>query len=367
MAAEKKPEVAKDGATETDKKMDISGAQVAGGALASATAAFLGSQLGVMGTVWGAGLTSVVITVGGALYQRSLENTKKKANVAAAKANAAAAKAALKRATRQTPAVPLKTPTQGIRVYDRTGQGISDAAPTRAFEGNAPEFPPATRRLSVSGEQSAAESTGERADPARTRWIRQSPSGMQWPGGEQVQEGSETTGDQPDDARTARIVVAERETEPHAAPPPTGSRRTIRWGMLAVTSSMVFGLGMLAVTGFEGLAGKPVSGGKSGTTVGHLVRPAPQPAARTEPVKPAEPEQSEQPDHGHSVQPEPAPDEHPESATSEQVPASEPSEMPTPASEDPATTDETSTAEPEITESIDPENGITGENQEFGG
>lgn len=72
-------------------RLDVSVPQVAGGAMASVTAAYLGSYLGVAGTFWGAGLTSVVITVGGALYQRSLERTTDKAN-------AAAAKAALKRA-----------------------------------------------------------------------------------------------------------------------------------------------------------------------------------------------------------------------------------------------------------------------------
>ncbi len=44
-------------------------------ALAAVTAAFLGSRLGVAGTITGAGVASVVSTVGTALYQRSLERT----------------------------------------------------------------------------------------------------------------------------------------------------------------------------------------------------------------------------------------------------------------------------------------------------
>src|SRR5690625_903510 len=68
------------------KKIDVSVPQVTGGALASVTAAALGSQLGVAGTFVGAGLTSVVITVGGAVYQRSLEHGQEKANEAARKA-----------------------------------------------------------------------------------------------------------------------------------------------------------------------------------------------------------------------------------------------------------------------------------------
>ena len=47
------------------------------GALAAVTAALLGSTMGVAGTVVGAGLASVVSTVGGALYLRSIERTRR--------------------------------------------------------------------------------------------------------------------------------------------------------------------------------------------------------------------------------------------------------------------------------------------------
>lgn len=49
---------------------------VVGGALASVTAAALGGQLGLAGTVAGAALTSVTIAVGGALYTRSMDRTR---------------------------------------------------------------------------------------------------------------------------------------------------------------------------------------------------------------------------------------------------------------------------------------------------
>jgi hypothetical protein len=50
--------------------------QVLAGALAAITAAVLGSTMGVAGTVVGAGLASMVTTVGGALYLRSIQRTK---------------------------------------------------------------------------------------------------------------------------------------------------------------------------------------------------------------------------------------------------------------------------------------------------
>ncbi|MGH3470205.1 MAG: hypothetical protein ACRDQF_21005 [Thermocrispum sp.] len=51
-------------------------AQVLAAALAAITAAFVGSRLGVYGTVIGAGVISLATTVGGELYLRSLDRTK---------------------------------------------------------------------------------------------------------------------------------------------------------------------------------------------------------------------------------------------------------------------------------------------------
>ncbi|MBE1576617.1 hypothetical protein ACFORH_06270 [Amycolatopsis roodepoortensis] len=50
--------------------------QVVAAAMAAITAALLGSTLGVAGTVAGAGLASVITTLGGELYLRSLQRTK---------------------------------------------------------------------------------------------------------------------------------------------------------------------------------------------------------------------------------------------------------------------------------------------------
>ncbi|PXY31032.1 hypothetical protein [Prauserella muralis] len=60
----------------SEKKSGLRPAQVIAAGLAAVTAAFLGSSLGVYGTVLGAGLISVVTTVGSELYLRSLETTK---------------------------------------------------------------------------------------------------------------------------------------------------------------------------------------------------------------------------------------------------------------------------------------------------
>lgn len=55
------------------KRLDIKPTQVAAGALASVTAAVLGSKLGVAGTVAGAGFASVIGTVGTSMYEHSIQ------------------------------------------------------------------------------------------------------------------------------------------------------------------------------------------------------------------------------------------------------------------------------------------------------
>ena len=57
------------------KELDLSATQVVGGALAAMTAAALGSQLSVAGTVVGAALASIIAAVAGSLYTASLRRT----------------------------------------------------------------------------------------------------------------------------------------------------------------------------------------------------------------------------------------------------------------------------------------------------
>ncbi|WAL66227.1 hypothetical protein ORV05_36240 [Amycolatopsis cynarae] len=63
----------------TSASAGLKPAQVIASALAAVTAAFLGSTLGVAGTIAGAGIASLVTTVGGELYLRSLRKTREAA------------------------------------------------------------------------------------------------------------------------------------------------------------------------------------------------------------------------------------------------------------------------------------------------
>jgi hypothetical protein len=60
------------------KGLDLSATQIVGGALAAMTAAALGSQLSVAGTIAGAALASIIAAVAGSLYTASLRRTSDK-------------------------------------------------------------------------------------------------------------------------------------------------------------------------------------------------------------------------------------------------------------------------------------------------
>ncbi len=76
------------GMSETEKqRLDINWTNSAGSALGAVSAAVLLSSLGVVGTLLGAALGSLCITIGGALYTHSMNVTKEKAAAAAAAAS----------------------------------------------------------------------------------------------------------------------------------------------------------------------------------------------------------------------------------------------------------------------------------------
>ncbi|WP_010308414.1 hypothetical protein [Saccharopolyspora spinosa] len=253
------------------RKIDLAPTQVAGAALASVTAAFLGSRLGVAGTMLGAALTSVVITVGGAFYQRSFDSAKEKAVTAAAKASE-------KRLKRTTVA----------------------------------------RFVSKEGEKVEA-----------TRHVYLTPD-MHWPGGETVVDEDRTA---KIDVDAATRMLSWSGTEPatevvETGPSPDRRRLRTRWVVVAASCAAAFVLSMLIVTGVEGVTGKPLSGGDGGTTLGQVLHRDPQPTPST-PAKPAKPQEtpSEQPQPSTEVKPTQQPAEHPSAEAP--APTQQPTQAPT--------------------------------------
>ncbi|MBE9374090.1 hypothetical protein IQ251_06470 [Saccharopolyspora sp. HNM0983] len=260
-----KSEVAtSDVAEDKSLRSQVSIPQVSGAALASVTAAFLGSQLGVAGTIVGAGMTSVIITVGGVLYQRSLEKTKEKAVQAKVKAQ------------------------EKAKVQER-----ARAHGKPGVQGGAADKP--ARRPATSDE------------PVATRRIEVG-SGMHWPGGELVDGPEPTSRSAPPAARaeSGPDRAGGEDTRVAQVAPDLTRKRRVRAVVAAGTCAAAFAVAMVVVTGFEGVTGKPLSGGDDGTTVGRVLQPRPEPA------EPPEPE------------PEPAPAETSEPSTALQTTSEQP-------------------------------------------
>ncbi|TNC28086.1 hypothetical protein [Amycolatopsis alkalitolerans] len=190
-------------------------AQVAASALAAITAAFLGSTLGVAGTVVGAGIASIITTVGGELYLRSLRRTRE----AARKTASVLTDTRLRQETRY-----VEPP--ATRPANPLVQRSPGPPQQRTQQLNLPPQLQPTQRFPVAG-------AGQSADGERTVYIP-------------------------------------KPVEPRPKPPWWRNR----WFLIVTTSVAAFVIGMFALTGFEKLTGHAVSGG-SGTTFSQVVGRSP--------------------------------------------------------------------------------------------
>ncbi|HWC84210.1 MAG TPA: hypothetical protein VG756_30000 [Pseudonocardiaceae bacterium] len=203
----------------TNKGIGLTPIQLIASTLAAITAAFLGSTLGVAGTVIGAGAASLVSTVGSALYQQSL------------------ARASSRLRSRVT-AVRRHEP---IRVEEPGGQ------PPQSTSGDGPtrKFTPVTAANPANSGSSANAPTRRISFDAATQRVTF-------------------------DAPTQRLAVGAPTTVTEKVAPPDTRRRRPRWQLVAGLTVIAFVLSIGVVTAVELLHGGPISGGNAGTTVGSL-------------------------------------------------------------------------------------------------
>ncbi|GAA1199561.1 hypothetical protein [Prauserella alba] len=192
---------AADPADDEKDKTGLRPAPVIAGGVAATTAAFLCSFFGVYGTVIGAGAISVLSTVGSELYLRSLRRSREAARKAKAKAAALAEAKTGGRARDRTAVIRRPTTMPGA------AHGQTEPT-TRRILSNADQ---PTDRLPVGGFPAPQQARGE--------------------------------------------VDAAKDTS-------AGMRGLLRrrWPVLAATSVVVFGIGMLVLTGFELATGGSLNG-----------------------------------------------------------------------------------------------------------
>ncbi|MHC1558732.1 hypothetical protein ACR9E3_07240 [Actinomycetospora sp. C-140] len=307
--------------------------QIIASALAAATAAILGSFMGVLGTIGGAAVASIISTVGSALYQKSLEVTRdrvkerlvvagpggtKVANavgrVTGVAPGAAPGRPGVPPQGQPRPGVPGRppapgapgvpatraqptrvagppTPGPGVPVppgHQQQRPGTPPGDPTRRVPGpvGPPSGRPADGRVALRADGLADPTrVHPRATPpppqdtaARpTAFIPQSRQTGTPPGGgpTQMMGPGGPGGPPPGDAVTQ---VAPLEPEP------SGPRRFSlaglaaglkglgwkTWVTLGGVAASIFVIALLASFGVETAAGHPLSGGASGTSVGSI-------------------------------------------------------------------------------------------------
>ncbi|WP_436739320.1 hypothetical protein [Streptomyces sp. BBFR102] len=222
-----------------ERRIDLSVPQVAGSAVAAVAGAVAASQLGVYGTVIGAGVMSVVATTGGSVFQHLFRRTGEQIRDVA-----------------------------HVRPKDEPGPGapdtfradpepLTDPAPGRVAAGpahTAPGEPPAPAE--------ATQFLG-RAEPEATRLL-----------------GTPAEADQ----ATRLLRAAHQPSGPAAAPAfgefgaaTTHQARPSRWKRPLISAAAVFALAMGGITGWELVSGHALSG-DSGPTLSHLTGNDSQPS-----------------------------------------------------------------------------------------
>ncbi|MGW0860467.1 hypothetical protein [Streptomyces sp. NPDC002690] len=218
-----------------ERRIDLNVPQVAGSAVAAVAAAVAASQLGVYGTILGAGVMSIVATCGGSVFQHFFRRTGEQIREVTVQVTHPGGRQVAVR-TRET------TRGRGGATYFPEGAG-ADADRTRLL--------------------------GQ--DQDRTRLLRAVPA----PAGEQ-DDATRLLREQDDATRLLR--VAGPGLSPGESGPDEGfseatthgsARRSRRKPVVAAV--VVFVVSMLGITGFELVSGNDLSGG-NGTTVGSVVR-----------------------------------------------------------------------------------------------
>lgn len=244
-----------------ERRIDLSLPQVAGSAVAAVAAAVAASQLGVYGTIAGAGVMSVVATCGGSVFQHFFRRTGEQIREVTVQVTHPEGRQVTVHTKETTPAghrgAERRTDPEQAPVDDATTvlptvdpgavpEVVPDAESTRQLR---PADPDRTQLLDLGDARTrmlrAQPGTAAGSDPDRTRLLPQAPSGAAVTGGRPTGDGfTEGT---------------------------TQGTRLRGWKRPALAAAAVFAVSMAGITAFEMISGNDLSGGQ-GTTLSSVVR-----------------------------------------------------------------------------------------------
>ncbi|WP_405388027.1 hypothetical protein OG596_08635 [Streptomyces sp. NBC_01102] len=237
-----------------ERRIDLSLPQVAGSAVAAVAAAVMASQLGVYGTIAGAGVMSVVATCGGSVFQHFFRRTGEQIREVTVQVKHPGGRqvtvhtretAAAERSGREGTEAPAAAtpPDDGATTVLRTAE--PDPGRTRLLRPD----PERTQLLHTaeSGPERTRLLRAKESGPERTRLLRPDPERMRLPG----------SGPSDD-------VYSDGHTH---------GTRIRGWKRSALAAAAVFAVSMTGITTYELVSGNGLSGSGSGaTTVGSVVR-----------------------------------------------------------------------------------------------
>ncbi|MFW3471651.1 hypothetical protein [Streptomyces microflavus] len=244
-----------------ERRIDLSLPQVAGSAVAAVAAAVAASQLGVYGTIAGAGVMSVVATCGGSVFQHFFRRTGEQIREVTVQVTHPEGRQVTVHTKETTPAghrgaerrtdpeqAPVDDATTVLPTVDPGGvpEVVPDAESTRQLR---PADPDRTQLLDLGDARTrmlrAQPGAGAGSDPDRTQLLPQAPSGLTGTGGPSTGDGfTEGT---------------------------TQGTRLRGWKRPALAAAAVFAVSMAGITAFEMISGNDLSGGQ-GTTLSSVVR-----------------------------------------------------------------------------------------------
>lgn len=208
-------------------RIDLSLPQVAGSAVAAVAAAVAASQLGVYGTIAGAGVMSIVATCGGSVFQHFFRRTGEQ----------------IREVT-----VQVTHPGREVTVHTRRST-VRQQAPA---DGEAPADETVLLRA-----VDDATTVLRRVDADETTVLRRVDGATALP--------------PLDDTTVLRQVPAAPGTDDAFSEATTHGTRVRGWKRSAIGAAAVFVVSMAGITTFELISGNDLSGGR-GTTVGSVVR-----------------------------------------------------------------------------------------------
>ncbi|MFE6977560.1 hypothetical protein [Streptomyces sp. NPDC057682] len=235
-----------------ERRIDLSLPQVAGSAVAAVAAAVAASQLGVYGTIMGAGVMSVVATCGGSVFQHFFRRTGEQIREVTVQVKHPDREVTVHtRQTRDAGDPDAEWETAGTRIALREAAA---SAPTTAI-------PRPADATTVLGRVDPADADATRAlrRVDATTVLRQVPADA-----ERTRQLRAVDGTRP-------LAVAPADQDDAFSSATTHGTRIRGWKRSALGAAVVFVVAMVGITTFELLSGNDLSGGQ-GTTVGSVVR-----------------------------------------------------------------------------------------------